>query len=128
MSLIRRSSNRGCSFLRLDDYQFYLDQLGEARKKYKVEHHAYVLMTNHLHLLMTPKTGEGPTQVMKHLGQRCVQYVTRTHRRSATLWEGKLRSRLIREEDYFLVCQRYIKLNPVRAGMVKRLGEYPWYS
>jgi putative transposase len=65
---------------------------------------------------------------MKHLGQRYVQYVNRTYRRSGTLWEGRFRSCLIGEEDYFLGCQRYIELNPVRADMVKHPGEYRWSS
>ena len=126
--LIQRGNNRGACFFTEDDYQFYLDHLGEACKKYEVDLHAYVLMTNHVHLLMTPKAEDGPSQVMKYLGQRYVQYVNRTYRRSGTLWEGRFRSCLIGEEDYFLSCQRYIELNPVRADMVKHPGEYPWSS
>jgi putative transposase len=126
--LIQRGNNRGACFFAEDDYQFYLDHLGEACKKFAVDLHAYVLMTNHVHLLMTPKTAEGPSQVMKHLCQRYVQYVNRTYRRSGTLWEGRFRSCLIGEEDYFLGCQRYIELNPVRADMVKHPGEYQWSS
>ncbi|MDJ0806575.1 MAG: transposase [Gammaproteobacteria bacterium] len=124
--LIQRGNNREACFFAEDDYQFYLDHLGEACKKHAVDLHAYVLMTNHVHLLMTPNTGEGPSQVMKHLGQRYVQHVKRTHRRSGTLWEGRFRTCLVGEEDYFLGCQRYIELNPVRADMVKHPGEYPW--
>jgi putative transposase len=115
-------------FFSEDDYQFYLDQLREACKKHAVELHAYVLMTNHVHLLMTPKEGEGSSQVMKQLGQRYVQYVNRTYRRSGTLWEGRFRSCLVGEEDYFLGCHRYIELNPARAGMVQHPGEYRWSS
>jgi putative transposase len=126
--LIQRGNNRGACFFAEDDYQFYLDQLGEACKKYAVELHAYVLMTNHVHLLMTPTEAEGPSQVMKHLGQRYVQYVNRTYRRTGTLWEGRFRSCLVGEEDYFLGCHRYIELNPVRAGMVEHPGEYRWSS
>ena len=126
--LIQRGNNRGACFFAEDDYQFYLDHLGEACKKYEVELHAYVLMTNHVHLLMTPIHGDGPSQVMKHLGQRYVQYINHTYQRSGTLWEGRFRSCLIGEEDYFLGCQRYIELNPVRADMVKHPGEYQWSS
>ena len=126
--LIQRGNNRGACFFAEDDYQSYLDQLGKACKKYEVELHAYVLMSNHVHLLMTPKQGDGPSQVMKHLGQRYVQYINRTYRRSGTLWEGRFRSCLIGEEDYFLGCQRYIELTPVRADMVNHPGEYQWSS
>jgi putative transposase len=126
--LIQRGNNRGVCFFAEDDHQFYLDHLGEACKKYAVELHAYVLMTNHVHLLMTPKEGEGPSQVMKHLGQRYVQYINRTYRRSGTLWEGRFRSCLVGEEHYFLGCHRYIELNPVRAGIVEHPGEYRWSS
>ena len=126
--LIQRGNNRGACFFAEDDYQFYLDHLGEACKKYSVDLHAYVLMTNHFHLLLTPETGDGPSQVMKYLGQRYVQYVNRTYHRSGTLWEGRFRSCLIGEADYFLGCQRYIELNPVRADIVKHPGEYLWSS
>ena len=126
--LIQRGNNRGACFFAEDDYHFYLDQLGDACKKYAVELHAYVLMTNHVHLLMTPKEGEGPSHLMKYLGQRYVQYVNRTYRRSGTLWEGRFRSCLVGEEEYFLGCHRYIELNPVRAGMVEHPGEYRWSS
>ena len=68
------------------------------------------------------KTVDGPSQVMKHLGQRYVQYVNRTYRRSGTLWEGRFRSCMIGEKGYFLICQRYIELNPMRADMVKHPG------
>ena len=126
--LIQRGNNRGACFFEDDDYQFYLDHLGEPCRKYRVDLHAYVLMTTHVHLLMTPKKGEGASQVMKHLGQRYVQYVNRTYRRSGTLWEGRFRSCLVGEEEYLLGCQRYIELNPVRAGMVEHPGEYRWSS
>ena len=128
MHVIQRGNNRSACFFAEDDYQFYLDHLGEACQKYAVELHAYVLMTNHVHLLMTPKNGEGPSQVMKQLGQRYVQYVNRTYQRSGTLWEGRFRSCLVGEEDYFLGCHRYVELNPVRAGMVEHPGAYRWSS
>ena len=88
----------------------------------------YVLMTNHVHLLMKLETGEGPSKVMKHLGQCYVQHVNRAYERSGTLWEGRFRSCLIGEEDYFLGCQRVTELSLVRADIVKHPGEYPWSS
>jgi putative transposase len=85
-------------------------------------------MTNHVHLLLTPEAAEGPSLMMKHLGQRYVQYVNRTYRRSGTLWEGRFKSCLAQSDRYLLVCSRYIELNPVRAAMVEFPGQYPWSS
>jgi putative transposase len=85
-------------------------------------------MTNHAHLLITPRTETGAGQMMKRLGHRYVQYVNRSYRRSGTPWEGRFRSCLTQEEDYLLGCYRYIELNPVRANMVEHPAEYPWSS
>ena len=85
-------------------------------------------MTNHVHLLLTPRTSDGANELMKRLGQRYVQYVNRTTSRSGTLWEGRFRSCLTQEEDYLLSCYRYIELNPVRAGLVGHPAQYPWSS
>lgn len=85
-------------------------------------------MTNHVHLLISTERAEAPGALMKGMGQRYVQYVNRTYRRSGTLWEGRYRSCLTQEEDYLLACQRYIELNPVRAGMVEHPAEYRWSS
>ena len=92
LHVIQRGNNRSTCFFAEEDYQFYLKHLGEACKKHGVKLHAYVLMTNHVHLLLTPEHGDGPSQVMKELGQRYVQYVNRTYDRSGTLWEGRFRS------------------------------------
>jgi putative transposase len=85
-------------------------------------------MTNHVHLLLTSSTAGGAGALMKGLGQKVVQYVIRTYRRSGTLWEGRFRSCLTQEEPYVLGCYRYIELNPVRAGMIEHPGEYRWSS
>jgi len=85
-------------------------------------------MTNHVHLLLTPRTATGCGLLMKHLGQRYVQYVNRTRNRSGTLWEGRFRSCLVHSEPYLLTCYRYVELNPVRARMVRHPGQYPWSS
>ncbi|MBZ0095877.1 MAG: transposase [Sulfuricella sp.] len=126
--LIQRGNNRTACFFADDDYQFYLHHLAEACREEGVQLHAYVLMTNHVHLLLTPQFGEGPSRVMKRLGQRYVQYVNRTYRRSGTLWEGRFRSCLVEEDTYLLGCCRYIELNPVRAAMVVHPADYPWSS
>jgi len=85
-------------------------------------------MTNHVHLLLTPQQADGPALMMKHLGQRYVQYINRTYQRSGTLWEGRFRSCLTQSEEYVLACYRYIELNPVRAGMVRHPRDYRWTS
>jgi putative transposase len=85
-------------------------------------------MTNHLHLLLTPALSDSPSLLMKHLGQRYVQYVNRSYRRSGTLWEGRFRSSIVQEHGYFLRCHCYIELNPVRADMVRHPRDYPWSS
>jgi putative transposase len=90
--------------------------------------HAYVLMTNHVHLLLSSGNATGPSILMRRLGQHYVQYFNRRHARSGTLWEGRFRSCLVEDERYLLICQRYIELNPVRAGMVGDPGHYKWSS
>ena len=126
--MIQRGNNREACFFAEDDYQFYLEWLNTYAKDAGCAVHAYVLMTNHVHLLLTPETAGGAGELMKRLGQRYVQYVNRTYRRSGTLWEGRFRSCLTQEESYVLGCYRYIELNPVRAGMVEHPGEYRWSS
>ena len=126
--IIQRGNNRSVCFHAEDDYQFYLHYLKEFADKFGCALHAYVLMTNHVHLLLTPARDDSAALMMKHLGQRYVQYVNRTYRRSGTLWEGRFRSCLTQSEDYVLACYRYIELNPVRAGMVLKPQDYRWSS
>jgi putative transposase len=126
--VIQRGNNHSACFYAAQDYRCYLDDLREQTQRHRVALHAYVLMTNHVHLLMTPSEADGISQVMKFLGQRYVQYVNRTHRRCGTLWEGRFRSCLVDSEEYLLICHRYIEANPVRAGMVDHPGDYPWSS
>ena len=126
--VIQRGNNRETCFYSEHDYQFYLYQLGEACRRFGVNLHAYVLMTNHTHLLMTPKDKWAISRVMQSLGRCYVQYVNRTHGRTGTLWEGRHKSSLVDDDKYLLACYRYIELNPVRAGMVDRPGEYYWSS
>lgn len=128
LHLIQRGNNRQACFFADEDYRFYLDWLAESAGKTGCRIHAYVLMTNHVHLLVSADRAEAPGALMKALGQRYVQYVNRVYRRSGTLWEGRFRSCPIQEEAYLLACQRYIELNPVRAGMVDHPGEYRWSS
>lgn len=110
--LIQRGNNRQACFYHPSDYHNYLDCLRDYAHENDCEIHAYVLMTNHVHVLMTPDKAEGPGRLMKQLGQRYVQYINRTYRRSGTLWEGRYRSCLAGEEAYVLGCYRYIELTP----------------
>jgi putative transposase len=126
--IIQRGNNRSACFYADEDYRRYLDDLREQAEKHGCKIHAYVLMTNHVHLLLTPDQERGAALLMKHLGQRYVQYINRTYRRSGTLWEGRFKSCLTQSENYVLACYRYIELNPVRAGMVNHPRDYPWSS
>ncbi|AOW78603.1 transposase [Colwellia sp. PAMC 20917] len=126
--VVQRGNNRQACFFAEQDYLVYLDKLKEYSKKYQVAVHAYVLMTNHVHLLMTPTTEKGVSQLMQSLGRYYVRYVNQTYHRSGTLWEGRYKSTLINSEQYFLLVSRYIELNPVRAAMVNHPAEYPWSS
>lgn len=126
--VIVRGNNRSDIFRADADYQFYLEKLQLACDKHECKIHAYVLMTNHVHLLITPQTEEGLSKLMQMLGRYYVQYYNDTYQRSGTLWEGRYKSTLVDSETYLLTCMRYIELNPVRAGMVKHPSEYRWSS
>lgn len=128
LHLIQRGNNRQVCFVADEDFRVYLDWLHEYAGKTGCRVHAYVLMTNHVHLLVSAGQEDAPGALMKALGQRYVQYFNRTYRRSGTLWEGRYRSCLTQAEDYLLACQRYIELNPVRARMVEHPAEYRWSS
>src|SRR3989338_5247756 len=126
--IIQRGNNRSVCFYAEEDFQFYLHFLQEFAVKFGCDIHAYVLMTNHVHLLLTPQRPDSASLLMKHLGQRYLQYINRTYKRSGTLWEGRFRSCLTQTEDYVLACYRYIELNPVRAAMVNQPQDYRWSS
>ena len=126
--VIVRGNNRDPIFNTDEDYHFYLDKLQVAARKHQCDIHAYVLMTNHVHLLVTPHTEDGISKMIQMLGRYYVQYFNYTYRRSGTLWEGRYKASLIDSEVYALTCYRYIELNPVRAGMVGHPAEYPWSS
>lgn len=126
--IIQRGNNRSACFYADEDYLVYLQLLEELSAKFGCAVHAYALMTNHAHLLLTPAKEDSAALLMKHLGQRYVQYVNRTYARSGTLWEGRFRSSLVQAEDYALACYRYIELNPVRARIVRHPREYRWSS
>jgi putative transposase len=126
--IIQRGNNRQACFFADEDYQFFLVHLARIAKRFRCALHAYVLMTNHFHLLLSSELDAGPSLVMKFLGQRYVQYVNRVYKRTGSLWEGRFRSSLVQTERYVLGCYRYIEMNPVRALMAKHPIEYPWSS
>lgn len=126
--VVQRGNNREACFLSEECFQFYLDVLKTALHRYNVALHAFCLMTNHVHLLMTPVCKQGISNVMKLVGSRYAYFVNKTYNRSGTLWEGRHKASAIDAENYLLKCYRYIELNPVVADMVSRPEEYRWSS
>ena len=126
--VIQRGHNRSACFNNESDYIQYLKTLEEQADKNACDVHAYVLMTNHVHLLVTPGNADSVSLLMKNLGQRYVQYFNRRYERSGSLWEGRFKSCITQTESYVLACYRYIEMNPVRATMVKHPAEYRWSS
>jgi len=126
--VIQRGNNREPCFYAEEDYRRYLDDLKESAEKYHCRIHAYVLMTNHVHLLVTPMKAPGISKMMQALGRRYVYYINKTYKRTGTLWEGRYKSSLVDSDQYLLTCMRYIELNPIRANIVNHPGEYKWSS
>jgi putative transposase len=126
--VIQRGNNRSVIFLAHADYRFFRDCLREACDLHGCKVHAYVFMSNHVHLLMTPTTASGIGDVMQDVGRRYVRRFNDTHQRTGTLWEGRYKATLVETEQYLLACYRYIELNPVRAGLVKDPRDYRWSS
>jgi putative transposase len=126
--IIQRGNNRQVIFAAEADYQFFRDALIEAAKQHGLIVHAYVWMTNHIHLLATPLFEHSISKVFQSVGRKYVQYFNFTYKRSGTLWEGRYRATVVDSERYLLTVMRYIELNPVRAGMCQHPAEYPWSS
>lgn len=126
--VIQRGNNSQAIFMTVADYQYLLGLIEENAKKFEVDIHAYVLMTNHFHLLATPQTDTALPLMMQAVGRSYVRYFNDLQQRTGTLWEGRYRSTLIETERYLLACMAYIDLNPVRAGMVAEPLDYAWSS
>ncbi len=122
--IILRCNNRQICFGNEVDMKAYLHWLKLFSKKYQVSIHAWVLMTNHVHLLCTPQKENAISRMMQSVGRMYVRYYNRSYRRSGTLWEGRFKSCLVQNELYLLELYRYIELNPVRAGMVEEPSAY----
>ncbi|MBC7502725.1 MAG: transposase [Herminiimonas sp.] len=126
--IIQRGNGRNTVFYDTEDHLVFLMRLREAARQYKVAIHAYVLMSNHIHVLASPADATGLARMMQWIGRHYVPYFNRKYSRAGTLWEGRYRATVLDSERYFMTCSRYIELNPVRAGMVDGPGDYPWSS
>ena len=126
--IIQRGINRQACFVSDKDFAAYAHWLDKSARKYQVAVHAWVFMTNHVHILVTSQTEQGVSRMMQAIGRHYVRYFNHTYGRTGTLWEGRFKSCLVDAEDYLLACHRYIELNPVRAGMVAVPEDYTWSS
>jgi putative transposase len=126
--IVQRGNNRMPCFLDDVDRRRYLVLLHEALIRYDCSLHAYVLMDNHAHLLMTPQAERAVSRLMQTLGRNYVGWFNRRHQRSGTLWEGRFHGSLVDNDHHLLACHRYIELNPVRAGMCADPVEFAWSS
>lgn len=126
--LVQRGVDRQPCFFAPEDRALCLDLLAEHAQAARCAVHAFVLMTNHVHLLITPETAQGPSRLTYLLGQRYVRAVDRAHGRTGTLWEGHFRSTVAADEAHVLACYRHVELDPVRAGLVEDLSAHPWSS
>ena len=127
MHVMVRGNNRETIFLNEEDRRQYLVWLREAAKQFGSAVHAFALMPNHAHLLITPQGHDSLAKTMQSLGRRYAQYFNMRQQRSGTIWEGRFRSSLI-DPEYFLRCQRFIELNPVRAGFESNPQDSSWTS
>lgn len=126
--IIQRGNNRQLCFATEKDHAAYASWLKEYAERYRVDIHAWVMMTNHVHLLCTPRQEDAVSRMMQALGRRYVRYFNYSYSRSGTLWEGRYKSCLVQSDRYLLEVYRYIELNPVRAGIVTAPDEFPWSS
>lgn len=126
--VIQSGSNQQVIFRDDEDYRSFLQWLREASKSYKVAIHAYVLMPDHLHVLATPSDEDGLAQMMQRVGRYYVPYFNKKYGRTGSLWSGRFKTSLVEAARYFLVCSRFIELNPVRVRMVGSALDYPWSS
>ncbi len=128
LHVVQRGNNRAACFFAAEDYRAYLHWLHGYAEPLGVRLHAYVLMSNHVHLLLTPERPEQVSRLMQALGRRYVRFVNEKYSRSGTLWEGRYRACGVHAEGYLLACMRYVELNPVRAGLAASPELYRWSS
>ena len=128
LHVIQRGNDRAPIFGGHDDLRFFRECLLRASREHGVAIHAYVLMTNHVHLLATPGLATSMPKMMQSIGRVYVQYFNGAYRRTGTLWEGRYKAAIVDDERYLLACMRYIEVNPVRAHMVTKPADFPWSS
>jgi putative transposase len=126
--LVIRGNSRKTIFVEQEDYQSYLQWLLESKEELDCQIYSYVLMTNHVHLLLSASKTENISKLSQSMGRCYVPYFNQKYGKSGTLWEGRFKANSIDSEHYLLSCYRYIELNPVRAGMVEKPEEYRWSS
>lgn len=126
--VIQRGVDRQAVFFRLADHELYLAALERAAREHDCLIHAYVLMTNHVHLLITPGKKQSLPLLMQAMGRRYVQALNKKYDRTGTLWEGRYKASPVQDDFYMLACHRYIELNPVRGGLAVAPGDYRWSS
>jgi len=126
--VVQRGNDRGRTFFDERDFRTYVLLLSRISRRYQTSVHAYVLMTNHVHLLMTSQRQDGISLTMQQLGSSFVRHINERYSRTGTLWEGRFRSSPVDSDYYCLACYRYIELNPVRAGIVAAPDDYRWSS
>lgn len=126
--VIQQGHDNQIVFRDTDDYVAFINWLREGSRQFKVAIHAYVLMTNHLHLLLTPSDETGLSKMMQWIGRHYVPYFNRKYHRSGTLWQGRYKATVLDADRYLMTCCRYIETNPVRSGLVSSAGDYSWSS
>ena len=126
--ITQRGNNKQAVFFSEQDYQYYLKILNEAAMQEECQIHAFVLMTNRIHILATPNTPDGISQLMKTIGQRYVSYINKLEKRSGTLWDGRYKASLVEQGHYLIACMRYIEMAPVRSATVKIPKDYRFSS
>lgn len=126
--VVQRSHDRASCFFGDEDHLTYLHYLGAAVRRFAVAVHGYVLMTNHVHLVLTPSEEGAVSRLLQLVGQRYVQYLNRRYGRTVTAWEGRHKGSVIDPDRYLLAALRYVERNPVRAGIVATPAEYAWSS
>jgi len=126
--VIQRGNNRQAIFWHDEDYHLFLSHLADGLAAEGCRLHAYVLMTNHVHLLVSAEAAAAIPRLMQSVGRRYVTKVNRAYGRTGTLWEGRYKSTILDSETYVLACHRYIEANPLRARMVTAAAAYPWSS
>ncbi len=128
LHVVHRGHNKQSIFRSDDDRWKYLHDLRKSKVASHTEIHAYVLMGNHVHLLVTPRNTDSIAQLFQSMGRRYARFFNDKYQRKGALWESRYKSCLIESDRYLLACYRYIEMNPVRAGIVNHPGAYPWSS